>query len=521
MRILLALLLSFSAFAAGPAISAFTLTSASSSELLGTWTTDATSTSALTCGTTSGVYTITSETVNPLARSYSVTSHHITIAGLQPVTTYFCKPISTSAGGTTTGGTELSAATTAALTQRPFSVAVTLPAVRYNDQFGSNGRRSDGDSHFCGWAGDGETYCSGQDGAIINTATAYDTYIWKWPTASDTTLTNGVNVSAWTNAGTVRDAQNTTYNDGGGAWATNGVYAVWDEASQTSILYNSIYRRILNATEADASIVKSPDFGLHWIAAQNNTGPGVVGTLQGDMPSSSANAMWPGSVNGIALFAQQNCKDHRDCAGVANDRSYHYFTTGKGGSSGLFLVRSRLENLTLQDATLIEWYTGAQSGNDGLFASSWSTSSASATAIGLATYDIYETFTFLPDFNYYLLVSWERTSSVDVTPKSILIKRADYPWSVPVEITRITPPGSPSGYLPAFAQPQLATYVKTGSSPLTASIKVTASGYITGANFSDPTIDQYSLFNYTLTLTSGGASSISGGVKFSGGVKVQ
>lgn len=523
MRILVALFLSFSAFAAGPAISSFTLTSASSSELLGAWTTDATSTSALTCGTTSGVYTITSETVNPLARGYSVTSHRMTIAGLQPSTTYFCKAVSTSAGGTTTGGTELSAATTAPVTQRGFSAAVTLPAVRYNDQYPINGRRSDGDTHFCGWAGDGNYYCSGQDGALINTATAYDTYIWKWPTSSDLTLTNGVLVSAWTNAGTARDQFNVTYTDGGN-WAADGVFAVWDHASQTSILYNSIFRRIADATVNDPSIVKSPDFGVHWIAPQNNTGPGVVGTLQGDMPSSSANAEWPGPSNIQLIAANVVCQDHRDCQNtVANERSYQYFISTCPDGNGACLARERLENLTLQqNATLIEWYKGAHSGDDGNYATNWTSDSAQAVSWGaLAVTGVYPLSVYLPDFNSYLMVSWEMTSPADITPAAVRLWSMQYPWSVPTLLARITPPVSPSGYKPAFGSAILATYQKTNSSPLTATIKVQASGYITGANFSDPTLDQYSLFNYTVTMTSGGPSSISGGVKFSGGVKVQ
>jgi hypothetical protein len=281
MRILLALLLSFSAFAAGPAISAFTLTSASSSELLGTWTTDATSTSALTCGTTSGVYTITSETVNHLARGYSVTSHRMTIAGLQPVTTYFCKPISTSAGERQRAGRNSA--------RRPRQRSLSgilggrdLPAVRYNDQFGINGRRSDGDTIFADGLETAITTALGRTGRSSTRRRPTTLTSGNGRLPAILTLTNGVNVSAWTNAGTVRDAQiHVTYNDGGGHWATNGVYAVWDQASQTSILYNSIYRRILNATEADASHCEVSRLRVHWIAAQNNTGPGVVGTLAG------------------------------------------------------------------------------------------------------------------------------------------------------------------------------------------------------------------------------------------------
>src|SRR4029077_5267538 len=128
------------------------------------WTTDATADSTLECGTATGVYTLISETVNPLTRGYSVTDRSMTIAGLNPSTLYFCKVISVSAGGSTTGATELSATTSAPTAQRTLKLLSASAATRYNDQFPGNSRRMDGDSSYSTWAGDGNTYSAYQDG---------------------------------------------------------------------------------------------------------------------------------------------------------------------------------------------------------------------------------------------------------------------------------------------------------------------------------------------------------------------
>ena len=471
----------------GPVISDFTLTSATSSELLGAWTTSATADSTVQCGPSSGNYTITSETVNPLTRGYSVTDHSMTIAGLNPATQYFCRAITTSAGGTSTSR-EISATTAAAVSPLPFTVSVSA-LTRYNDQFLSNGRQMRGDSSYCGWAGDGNTYCAYQDGTLPNTSTPFQTMVFSWPTATSIAYDLATTTSALSNAPIDNDT----------GWRTMGVLSVWDRASGKSLLYDSLFL----PQPCCSSLIKSPDSGSHWIAPQNNTGPAVVGTLQGDFPT-SGHCMDCGVGFEHRYTPLVTCQDHRDCAGtVANERSYQYWFTNTYNQG---LARMRLEDLTLQDGSKWQYYKGTQTSDDGNYAAAWTSTQADQTLFPVANLqNIWQSATYLSDFHQYIITSWNGVNTGDdpVLPASVGIYSARYPWSVPTLLATIPTPGLPfNNYYPAFPQVQLATYRRTSTSPLIGTIKLLISGYAGPNSQSDnPLLNQYSIFTYDLTLT--------------------
>lgn len=478
-------------------ISGLSLTPVSSSELQASWTTDVTSDSSVKCAlTTGGPYTLVSETVNPLSRGYSVTNHVMTIAGLSPVTPYFCVVASSSTGGTTISS-ELTATTNNILNPISINSFSASAATRYNDQFPINGRQMFGDSAYCAWAGDGNTYCSYQDGHIPNTATQFNTMVFSWPTSTDLTYSLASATNALTNAGTLNGQFNTNGWTDNRGWRTMGVFSIWDKASSTSILYDSLFRGG-NTDAGLTSILKSIDLGAHWVAPQSNTGPGVVGSLNGDMPT-PPNCMLCGVGFQYRLTPFLTCQDHKDCLNpVANERSYQYFFTD---ISPVGLARVRLENAPLQDGSLIQYYVGANLADDGNYPSAWSNNQTGQTLFANTATGIWPMATYLPDFHLYLITSWAPTSysPSDITPTGLNIYTAQYPWSVPMLIGTISVPGTPTGYLPAFAQAQLATYKVTSSSPLTVTIKIQVSGYFTGQS-TNPNTNQYSIFMYDVTL---------------------
>lgn len=492
-----------------PVVSAFTLVPASSSELLGTWTTDVATDSAMECGTSSGTYTITSETVNPSASGWGVTSHSMTIAGLSPSTLYFCRAVSSDATGTANSG-ELSASTAAPVTPIPLTVSAVAGETRYNDQFPTNGRQMTGDSAYCTWAGDGDTYCSLQDGNVPNTAKALDTGVWKWPTSTDTTFTSIVPVNPLTNAGTSWAQTNTNGWTDGNSWRTMGVFSVWDSASGTSMLYDSLFRSGGTAATA-VTFLKSPDHGAHWIAPQNNS-PSAAGVANGDMPT-PGNCMVCATGFQYRLVPFQACQDHRNCPStVANEQSYQYFFTNNGPVG---VARIRLENLTLLDGSKIQHYVGANSADDGNYSAAWQSSQSGETLIPFAATGEWPSAAYLPDFHEYLMVSWAAHNN-DVNSAAILIYTAQYPWSVPTLVGTIPRDPAHTNYSPAFPTILLASYRKLSSSPLTATIKIMTSGYFFGQN-NDPTINEYTTYTYDVFLTAAQPVQTRPRVQYAGG----
>ncbi|HXB72492.1 MAG TPA: LamG domain-containing protein [Candidatus Acidoferrales bacterium] len=502
-----------------PVISAVSAAGNSPSSLLLTWTTDVKSTSNINCGVvTGGPYTIAAGgSVTPILHTATtglgqgVLTHIVAVTGLpNPSTPYFCVPLSGQPGGLSATGAEVTASTLPAVVSTPISISYVSPVTRYNDQFPANGRAWNGDTHYCSWADDGNSYCNYDDGSGVGATHSALGYS-KWPTATDLTYTNVTVVSANTTFGTESQANNPTGYADGGVWG-GGV-----PISVRGIMYYPSFRAA-GAGSLCLSLLLSNDHGATTQSPEHNlSGAGYTGVANGDAPS-PGNCMLAGAP-GPWIWFIQHCQDHSmNCTWVANADGYVYATGwgngGYGGTAPFYnLMRVRIEDLLLQLGSKIQYYIGTGAGSDGLFDAAWSFS-ATGTCPGatcafrfpMTTMGAQPMMVFVPNFNRYMAVGWlwlagnAQGNTFGNAAAAVISDVGPYPWNVSTQIATIPRDNTHLNYGPAFTQFHLESYVKRSTTPLSASIKIVGTGYFTGEVQGTPSTDEYSPHIYEVGL---------------------
>lgn len=484
---------SFSA-GAGPTISAASLAGNSATSLKANWTTSTAATSQILCGTASGgPYTYFTPLLNPVqsgAAFWGVTSHSVAITGLPNNTSgsaYDCVVRSIDGNGNWTTSAEMTAGTLPAIPSTPFKLSYVSSATRPNDQpNGLNGMPVsscwfDGDTQYSTWAADGNQYgmcedCGGPQNAVSgNSAILFV----KWNSVNHlcgTMLAYGASNAGGFPAGT--------------SWDSIGPISV------NGVIYHAVGRR--EGPFCCNSVLKTSDYWAHSLAPQHNTGPSAAPVAGIDWPT-PGNAMFS---RGTLLTAWVQYGQDYNSAGAlpwyaGTDGWVYAIITD---AAGVALTRTRIEDMPLQDPSKRQYYSGAQSADDGIYDAGWSYDYTQETNVMAASPHLLGSFSkfsmiFVPDFNRFAMVTNPQNPASAFTAGTAILD-CQYPWSVPAPAGTVPRSQTFISHFPGFGQLLSATYSKVNASPLFATIMLsTASGY-TYAN--NPQGDNYSTLLYQL-----------------------
>jgi hypothetical protein len=530
-----------------------------------TWTTDMPSSSQILAGTVSGgpytTYQTTEVYMQASGPGAGVTSHTMVIPGLPTNTSstaYYFEVRSRQPGGSFATSAQTASGTLAAMVSTPMSVQFS-PVTRYNDQYnGVNGMPNTGlaaneDGFYpTMWADDGKIYSSSNDASGL--ASGHGSYtgtgkgvIYSMspadgtPAAAVASLRTLSAVNRMTNFGGV-GVTNTCIN--GLPVGSGGTTGCWTDGASwytsNGIAFNG--RLVLNSvrggsgmgTWGDSSLIVSSDHGATWLAPQNY--PGGTPNANGDPPTGGT-AMWTGygvSNKCANIYLIQHGQDYgftnpANFVKYGNADAYVYGICYSGDGMTSYAARIRVENFLLLDVTKWQYCTAACFGNggaDGLLDTSWTSTLASAAAIGDAPYNILGASTgtsglgngaascafghteFIPDFNRWMRVCGATPGAHiwDDFGTTLAFDTA-YPWGPAFTLVAGLPRvQSNLNYKPGFANPLASTYQKVSSTPLVSQITIMTSGAFYGTLASTPATDEYSPHWFTARLVPAAAT---------------
>lgn len=450
-RLLLAFLfLAFAAPAGAQVISGLSYT-VTDTTIVGSWTTDISSNSNITCGGKNGID-------NGIAPNS--TSHLAIVTGLSASTLYSCTVTSGSTTSSPSNQTTNAAPTRTPITSVSFG-ATTIGTVH-------------GDTIYTFVSNDNNTYNQMDDG-------------FGWPPSGPNAganmqldeITNestfqGSTINLLTNYG----ASGTTNGTDGpsGAALSNKAYGIFGFSGNLFMFQARAYKAGVGHTRQQdfyGNIMQSQDHGATWNSWQapavynaNGVPPSPLGSSMFTDPNIGAfTPVIYGVDDGtIGYNATGNQIDG------ANGWVYIVYTDGYNvDSNALMLMRiSRIE-MQLQSASSWQWWVGPVSPTPTDFVNdaNWSTSETGATVILNTTQQTgIPSLVFVPAMNYYLLLSWYRPDPT-VTSNSV--------WQI---MSGPTPAGpwrqlgtktfNPSGeYNPVVMHRTVASNVLTSNIPLT------------------------------------------------------
>jgi hypothetical protein len=436
----------------------------------------------------------------------SAYGHAVAITGLHQATTYYCVMVATDPTGTLSTTSAEFSATTGTLSTTPVVVNVVSKLTRLNDQYdGANGMPTsgtdqngatvnnfyiDGDTELQTFADDGKYYGVSHDSYGVKGAYSNVLAWFGWNIIH--TIANQIGgllgfgpsdspsaASGWTD---------------GGDWETLGLQSVRGQ------IYYPMWRCWNSLSYCgDFNMLRSPDHLAHSISAGNQAtqglGPNSVLSAYADLPASPGvmpNNPTVGSLNNSSGTVEgwlpmvegiQTCQDESiNCTAQANDDGYVYAWGVTPGGVDV-LTRIRVEDYPLMDASKYQVYTGANSGDDGIYDSSWSVTPSAGTAFGALGNPL--STQFIPDFNRFVhLEDLDNTYGSSV----VLYDFGPYPWSGGhYPTTSATAIGSVSwdadqwpGYYVAFGQILPGSYVKTSTTPLGGLVMLTTTGTVKG-----------------------------------------
>lgn len=381
-----------------------------------TWTTSTASSSTVRCGKTNGSYPINAVDNGTQTNE---TNHSGIVAGLSPLTTYYCQIQSTTVDGQT-----MASYSTATTTPAPPSTPITGLTVGSFTPYNAHASNMTGDTYYNCISNDNMTYLSVDDSKGFGLAlpSGANQMIGKLTSESPVIGSNINYLAAY-------GAENSPAGTDHSPAKASGLYCL---AGNIYMMTERVgaFNGLGGVKHLSGQIIKSPDHGATWDNFQNPSTYSATGIMTNP---SNATMFDSATLFGASTFLMYGKDDGSLGYRVDNADAYVYVMGNDGywnNGNVLYLARiprAKMQNLNPAD---IQYYQGGDGNSD----ASWSGFVQNAEALLSGSGQMSEpAVQYVPSLNRYILFEWYYPNSIQASSANSAYSRwmtyeAPHPW---------------------------------------------------------------------------------------------